>query len=126
MVKGLTLDAGALIAAEKRSPIFWTQWAAALRRDLVITVPAVVIAQAWRGDSHGISRVLKAVVVEDLTRDKAMYVGRLLAASRTADVIDAAVVVGAASRGDAVLTSDPDDLARLATALGARVPIITV
>lgn len=39
--------------------------------------------------------------------------GQLCGATRTHDVIDAAVVLCARARGHAVLTSDPDDLRRL-------------
>jgi hypothetical protein len=40
-------------------------------------------------------------------------VGRLLAASGTADVVDAHVVLCARRTGQAVLTTDPDDLRHL-------------
>ncbi len=42
-----------------------------------------------------------------------MDVGRLLAASGTSDVVDAHVVVCARRSAQRVVTSDPDDLARL-------------
>jgi hypothetical protein len=38
-------------------------------------------------------------------------------------VIDAGVVVGALTRGDLVVTSDADDLGRIASALGRRLPM---
>jgi hypothetical protein len=38
-------------------------------------------------------------------------------------VIDATVVVGACARGDLVVTSDPDDLAAIADALGLRLEL---
>jgi hypothetical protein len=38
-------------------------------------------------------------------------------------VIDASVVIGALARGDLVVTSDADDLERIATALARRLPI---
>ena len=40
--------------------------------------------------------------------------GLLLAHSRTADIVDAHVVICARRAHQAVLTSDPDDIARLA------------
>jgi hypothetical protein len=58
--------------------------------------------------------------------DMAQAVGRLLALSGTADVVDAAVVVVALGHGCAVLTSDPGDLAKLAGAAGVRVPPVVV
>ena len=60
------------------------------------------------------------------TEDVAEAVGRLLALSGTADVVDAAVIVAAISHGGAVLTSDPNDLRTLADALGMSVPLIVV
>jgi len=60
------------------------------------------------------------------TEDVAEAVGRLLAVSGTADVVDAAVIVAAISHGGAVLTSDPNDLRKLADAAGMSVPLIVV
>ncbi len=55
-----------------------------------------------------------------MTGRPARAAGTALAASGTGDVVDAAVVVvGAVARGDAVMTADPDDLRRIAQALGA-------
>ena len=51
--------------------------------------------------------------VVPLDRVDATHVGRLLAASGTADIADAHVVVCARRAGQQVLTSDPDDLRRL-------------
>lgn len=53
-------------------------------------------------------------------------VGRLLARSGTADVVDAAVIIAAIGHGGAVLTSDPNDLKLLADAAGVSVPLIVV
>ncbi len=52
-----------------------------------------------------------------LDRVDATGVGRLLAATDTADVADAHVVLCARRRGHRVVTSDPDDLRRLDGAL---------
>ena len=43
--------------------------------------------------------------------------GTLCGLARTSDVVDAAVMVSAATRGDTVITTDYDDLARLAELL---------
>jgi predicted nucleic acid-binding protein len=43
----------------------------------------------------------------------ATQVGLLLAASRTADITDAHVVICARRNGDAIVTSDADDIAHL-------------
>jgi predicted nucleic acid-binding protein len=126
MATGLSLDTGALIAAEKGVRSFWAFWKEALDRGAPITVSAAVIAQAWRGNSAVTARLLGACDVEILDEPAAMAVGRLLAASRTSDIVDAAVVIGAVARGDAILTSDPDDIGRLVEAAGKPVPILPI
>jgi len=60
-----------------------------------------------------------------LDEDVARQVGYLLANTRLADVIDAAVVI-IANNGDRILTSDPDDLYTLASASGRRLDVVTV
>lgn len=126
MARGLTLDTGALIAAERRSEIFRVTWQEAVRRHAAITVPAPVFAQAWRGSNPMIDRLLPACVIEPMSEAIARSIGRLLAEAGTGDVIDAMVVLGASDRDDAVLTSDPDDLIRLVEALHRQrtLPII--
>ena len=126
MASGLTLDSGALIAGEKRARRFLVIWAAALERGARITVPAVVLAQVWRGNSPGIARLLPACSIEEMEESRAKLVGRLLARARSADIVDAAVVVGAAARGDAIVTSDPGDIGRLVAVTGARIPVLAI
>jgi len=121
---GLTLDSGALIAAEKQSERFWKVWAVAVKRSAHVTIPTVVLAQAWRGNSPIIARLLQACDVEGLDEPRARRIGRLLAATRTRDVIDAAVVVGAVARGDAILTSDPDGIGRLVAGMDSTIPVL--
>jgi predicted kinase len=121
---GLTLDSGALIAAEKGDRRFWALWKEALNRGATVTVPAAVLAQVWRGDSAVIARVLRGCEVEDLSEEGAKRVGRLLAASRTTDVVDASVVVGAAARRDVVVTSDRRDIERLVSGLKQKIAIV--
>jgi len=53
-------------------------------------------------------------------------VGQLLAVADASDVVDAAVVVTAVVHNAAIATSDAKDLARLAAAVGARIPLIEV
>lgn len=116
---GVVYDTGALVAAERRNERLWYFHGSLLDERVRPVVPSVVLAQAWRGGPQpNLSRLLKGCVVEALAENAARDVGRLLAAAGTADVVDAAVVVSAASRGDLVVTSDPDDLAKLADALG--------
>lgn len=115
---GLTLDTGALIAADRNDRRFWASWKEAERRDVDVTVPAAVVAQAWRGPrSARMAMLLAACVVESLDRFLAMETGALCGRSATSDVVDASLIVGAGRRSDDVLTSDPEDLTHLAASL---------
>ena len=117
--QGLTLDTGALLAAERRDRRFTKRIAVALARGARITLPAVVLAQAWRGNSPILALLIRSCVVEPYDEPRARRAGELLAKSRTADVVDATVALGAVLRGDTILTSDREDLARLVAAAGA-------
>jgi hypothetical protein len=123
---GLTLDSGALIAGEKGDRRFWVLWKEALHRGATVTVPAAVVAQVWRGNSVVIARVLHGCVVEALSEEHAKRIGRLLAVSGTTDVVDASVVVGAAARRDAVVTSDRRDIDRLVSGLKQKIAIVSI
>jgi hypothetical protein len=97
-----------------------------------IIVPSVVLAQALRGGQRDapVNRVLKSVqFVPAATASLARQAGVLLGATGTTDVVDALVVAEALNQLPAtILTSDPDDIRRLAmSAPGhARVQILTV
>jgi hypothetical protein len=123
---GLTLDAGALIGAEKRVQMVWWFCDRANKRGERVTVPTVVLAQVWRGNSPLIGRLLQGCKVEDLQEPMARRAGELLAKSRTADVIDAVVVLSATTRGDAIVTSDPEDIERLVAAAGSTCRVLRI
>lgn len=126
MASGLTLDAGGLIAAEKHDRSFYVIWKEALERRARVTVPAAVLAQVWRGNSPTIARLLPSCWIEDLDEDTAKAIGVLLAKTRRSDVVDAAVVLGAASRGDAIVTSDRADIDPLIAAVGVKLRILDI
>ena len=127
MASGLTLDAGALIGIEKRDRRCQDILNKALERGVRVTLPAVVLAQVWRGNSPLIARLLQGCVVETLDEDQAKSIGALLGGCAGAlDVVDAAVVVGAAARHDAIVTSDPDDIHRLLATLRSKCRILPV
>lgn len=126
LTSGLTLDAGALIAIERDH-----RWTTQLVEDVIneghsIAVPVGALAQVWRGGGRQarLARILalEAVEIEVLDDLRAHAAGQLCGARGTADVIDASVVLCARSRGHRVVTSDPDDLARL----DPRLPLIVV
>jgi hypothetical protein len=129
-VAGLTLDAGALIAFERRDWRVTEVLDRAFLRREPLTIPAPVLAQVWRGSqSARVAMLLRIAVVEVMTQESAKMAGELCAAARTSNVVDAAVVAGAARRHDDVVTSDPGDLRALASyteaiGLTARVRIV--
>lgn len=123
----MTLDTGALIAIERDAREVAAEVAAALRRRDVVVIPAVVLAQAWRGPrSAKVGLLARHSRIESFTEEGARAVGELLARSGTSDVVDAAVALSAASRGDKLLTSDPADLRRLAAHIRGSFVIVAV
>lgn len=122
----LVLDAEALSSlARQRGPRFREVRAALeasrrLRRDVM--TPAVVLAELYRGAGH--NQVVDACLsretgihVRETDRGLARLVGGVLTAARadSADLADAHVVaVAVEAGGGVVITSDHDDLQRLA------------
>lgn len=64
------------------------------------------------------SRLLAGCHVEPFDEQLARSAGVACGRAGTSDIVDAAVVVGASTRGDLVVTSDPADLRRLGEANG--------
>lgn len=114
---GLTLDTGALIGYERTDRRVLVHLKNAHLWGTELTVPTVVVAEAWRGGARSarVGRLLQTCVVEPLFEDIAKIAGEALAATRGSTVADAIVVASAAARGDRILTSDFDDLDRLRT-----------
>jgi hypothetical protein len=123
-MKGVTYDTGALIAAEARKMEFWRIHREALELGLRPIIPAAVLAQAWRGGSRPLlSQVLRGCYVQPFGERRARRVGAALAASGTADIVDATVVLAAADRDHVIITSDGKDLTRLLDAVGRKLEI---
>ncbi len=111
----ITLDTGALIALERRGARILRIVDAAAQSNTRITVPTVVVAEWWRGrPSKRMARLLEGVYIEPLDLRLAQIAGDAIAAVRGATTIDAIVMASAAQRGDAVFSSDVEDLTRLA------------
>jgi hypothetical protein len=127
-VKGVTYDTGALLAAERNDRRMWALHAGFLAVEIVSTVPAPVLAQAWRGGSRqaSLSRLLALCDIEPMSEQQARAVGRLASRSRHDDVVDLTVVEGALRRRDAIVTSDSGDLRRITAAIRERLPIESV
>jgi hypothetical protein len=114
---GVTLDTGALLALERGDGRMLALLQLLARRGGRIRVPAGVAGQAWRGGARQavLARLFSSPQVELPSLDLAMAraCGELCAASGTADVIDASVVVVAREHRHAIVTSDVADLRRL-------------
>ena len=109
----VTLDTGGLIGLERRRQRIWTVLNRARSLGVVPVVPADVVAEWWRGRSDIREYILASVVVEPLTESLARLAGEAMARVKRATTVDAIVMASAAQRGDAVYTSDVDDLERL-------------
>jgi hypothetical protein len=122
---GVTYDTGALVAADRGERRMWARHRALLALREVPTVPAPVVAQGWRGGSRQalLARFLVGCEVEALDDEQARSVGSLAARAETSDIVDACVTEGALRRHDVVVTSDPDDLTGIASAVGRRLEV---
>ena len=114
---GITLDAGGLIALDRNDRRVVVLLARASETSARVTVPATALAQAIRRPERQarLARLIRQSTTDviDLDRVDATNVGRLLAASGTADVVDAHVVICARRSRQRVVTTDPEDLRRL-------------
>jgi len=124
-VRGVTLDTGALIGLDRGD----TRVTALLQRiatepAAVVSIPAGVVGQAWRGGQRQtrLASLLSApeTSVVPLDHQTARAVGVLLGRAGARDVVDASVVICARERRQAVITSDPADLKYLDPHLPVR------
>ena len=121
-------DAGALIAAERSNKTVWRLHEKTIDQERYRPiVPVGVLGQVWRGGRQAnLSRFLTGCRILELDETQARWAGKALAASGTSDVIDATVVLAAAARRGPIITSDPDDLAVIAGAIGFNVEIVRI
>jgi len=125
---GVTYDTGALVAAERNSRQIWALHAGYLAEEVIPTVPAAVLAEAWRGGSRqaSLSRLLRMCDTEPMSEELARNVGVLAGKSGHDDVVDVSVVEGAVRRGDAVVTSNMTRIRKVADAAGVRLRLESV
>jgi predicted nucleic acid-binding protein len=118
----LVIDSGGLSALAERSEDAVAAVEMSLITAGVVVVPSVVIAESLRGDAADArtNQTLSGLEVADIGEPEAREAARLKRASRMTGVqhtIDALVVaVASLAGGGAILTSDVDDIAALATA----------
>ena len=120
-MSGITFDAGGLIALDRHDQHarrVLALLARATESGSRVTIPATALAQAIRNPARQarLSRLIRQSGTDlvALNGPDATAVGLLLARSGTADIVDAHVVLCAQRAGQAVVTSDADDLRRIA------------
>lgn len=116
-MSGITFDAGGLIAIDRGDRRVLALLARSLEAGYRVTVPATALAQAMRNPARQarLSRLIRqaSTDVVPLDRPDATATGLLLAEALTSDIADAHVILCARRAGQAVVTSDPEDLRRL-------------
>ena len=122
------LDAGAFVAIERGD----RDLVALIKRErLAGRAPLThggAVGQVWRGGQGRqatVARALAGIDVVPLDDALGRRAGVLLCATRMNDVVDAALVL-LASDGDELYTSDPHDLAALASAAQLHVDVVAV
>ena len=100
---------------------------ARLELGVVPLVPAPVVAQVSRSPQQvQLRRFLAGCAVVPLGENEAHEAGRLLATTRTADVVDAVVVTVALRNKAVILTGDREDIERLVRASGCDAVVVAV
>ncbi len=119
------LDAGALIAVDKRDRAVGAMLRVLQRDGVPVVTSATVVAQVWRDSRRQVflARALTGVDIAALDDVAAKKVGELLRANGTSDLADAHVALLVQPRGR-VLTSDEDDINALLRT--RRVKAVTV
>jgi len=121
------LDAGALMAVDRRNRMIGAQLRVLQQQGTPIRVSSAVVGQAWRDGCKqaNLARVLAGVGIVPLGEDDGKRIGELLALAGSTDVVDAHVALMAA-HADLVLTSDPGDIRKLLQARGVSARVQAV
>lgn len=122
----LVLDAGVLIAHERRDPsaAAWLERAAGEENDVAVSAPT--ISELWRDGARQarIARFLTACRIVGCDEQLARTAGELLREVGSDSTLDAIVIATARRLSGAVLTDDLDDLGPLGSAAG--VPVLSL
>lgn len=121
------LDAGALIAIDKRDRAVGAMLRMLQRDGTPVLTSATVVAQVWRDPRRqaNLARILAGVDVAALDDVAATKVGELLRVSRTSDIADAHLAL-LVKGGDRVLTSDEGDIGSLIRTRRVKATIVRV
>lgn len=126
-MRSFVYDAAVLVAADRNERKSWAEHKARLEFGVVPMVPAVVVAQVSRSPQQvQLRRFLAGCMVVPLGEDDAHAAGRLLAKTRTTDIVDASVVIVALRQGAVIVTGDPEDIERLVRASGREAVVVVV
>jgi hypothetical protein len=125
-MSAVVYDTAVLVAADRNERRAWAEHKARLEFGIIPLVPAPVVAQVSRSTQKvQLRRFLTGCVVVPLGESGAHEAGRLPGMTRTADVVDAVVVIALRQKA-MILTRDPDDMERLVRASGRAVAVVTV
>lgn len=126
-MSSVVYDAAVLIAAERNDRRIWAEHRARLEFGVIPSVPAPVVVQVSRSPQQAqLRRFLTGCTVEPLTETEAHEAGRLLAKTRTTDVVDAVVVTTALRHRALILTGDKHDIKLLVVASGRNLVVLSV
>ena len=123
----IVLDAGALIAIDKRDRAVGAMLRVLQREGVPVLTSAAVVAQAWRDPRRqvNLARVLTGVDIAALDDVAAKRVGELLRANGTSDLADAHVALLVQPQ-ERVLTSDEADIKALLRTRRVKAIIVAV
>ena len=123
----VVLDAGALIAIDKRDRAVGAMLRVLQRDGVPVVTSAAVVAETWRDPRRqvNLTRVLTGVDIAALDGIAAKKVGELLRANGTSDLTDAHVALLVQPR-ERVLTSDEADIRALLRTRRVKAAIVQV
>ena len=124
-MNGVTYDTGALVAADHDDRRMWALHAGFLAEEVSPTVPAPVLAEAWRGGSRqaSLTGFLVLCSLEPMSEQQAKAVGVLAGKADHDDIVDVTVVEGAIRRHDAIVTSNHTHIRKISDAVRAKLNI---
>lgn len=123
----LVLDAGALLAIDRRDRVVGALLRVAQQERIVLRTSPAAVAQVWRHGARQVqlARILTGVAAPPLDLDTGKRLGVLLGATASCDVVSAHIA-SLARPGDRVLTSDPDYLRPLLDGLSVDASVVAV
>ena len=107
----------------------WALHVGFIAEEVVPNIPAPVVAEAWRGGSRqaSLARMLAGCQIEEMTADQARRVGELAGRADHEDVVDVAVVEGAARRDDdVIITSNQSHIRQVTEATDKHIRIESI